>query len=232
MLFRQFFDKESFTFTYLLGSNKQNAIIFDPVSNKIEDYLTIIKQLDVNLKYTIDTHTHADHISCSGELRNLLGCESIAGKESAVECATTHIEDNQILVLDDIKVKALYTPGHTDDSYCYLIESSIPKILLTGDTLLIRGTGRTDFQNGDSEALYNSIFEKLLTLDDCTEIYPGHDYNGFNKSTIWEERKYNPRLNFSSKQEFIDFMNNLDLPDPMMMDIAIPLNENCGIESE
>jgi glyoxylase-like metal-dependent hydrolase (beta-lactamase superfamily II) len=152
------------------------------------------------------------------------------GNESGVECASKLIEDNEYLTIDDINIRVLYTPGHTNDSYCFLVDSIKPGILFTGDTLLIRGTGRTDFQNGDPSKLYDSITNKIFILYDDTEIYPGHDYNGFSKSTIEEEKNYNPRLNLKSKKEFIDLMNNLDLPDPDMMDIAIPLNENCGLE--
>lgn len=230
MLIRQLFDKNSCTFTYLIGSKDKNSIIIDPVLNNVDVYLTLINQLNLNLVYSLETHTHADHISGSGELRNILNCESIVGNESGIECASKLIEDNEYLTIDDINIRVLYTPGHTNDSYCFLVDSIKPGILFTGDTLLIRGTGRTDFQNGDPSKLYDSITNKIFILYDDTEIYPGHDYNGFSKSTIEEEKNYNPRLNLKSKKEFIDLMNNLDLPDPDMMDIAIPLNENCGLE--
>ena len=230
MLIRQLFDKNSCTFTYLIGSKDKNSIIIDPVLNNVDVYLTLINQLNLNLVYSLETHTQSDHISGSGELRNILNCESIVGNESGIECASKLIEDNEYLRIDDINIRVLYTPGHTNDSYCFLVDSIKPAILFTGDTLLIRGTGRTDFQNGDPSKLYDSIINKIFILYDDTEIYPGHDYNGLSKSTIKEEKNHNPRLNLKSKKEFIDLMNNLDLPDPDIMDIAIPLNENCGLE--
>jgi sulfur dioxygenase len=228
MLFRQLFDTQSSTYTYLLASNKGNAIIVDPVLEKTLVYKTLLEQLDLRLKYSIETHIHADHISGSGQLRELLNCETVSGR-SGPKCSSYKIQDEEILAMDEIRLKAIATPGHTDDSYSYLLESTEPYLLFTGDTLLIRGTGRTDFQNGDPGTLYDSITSKLFTLPETTKIFPGHDYNGFTESTIKEEITFNLRLN-NNKEDFINIMNSLNLPSPAMMDLVIPLNKNCGLE--
>ena len=228
MLFRQLFDTRSSTFTYLLASNQGNAIIIDPVLDKTLVYETLIGQLGLSLKYSLETHIHADHTSGSGQLRELLRCETVSGV-SGPKCSSYKIQDQEILEIDEIRLKAIFTPGHTDDSYSYLLESVEPYLLFSGDTLLIRGTGRTDFQNGDPGTLYDSITTKLFTLPQTTKIFPGHDYNGFTESTIKEEVTFNPRLN-NNKESFINIMNSLDLPSPAMMDLVIPLNKNCGLE--
>jgi len=228
MLFRQLFDTQSSTYTYLLASNKGNAIIVDPVLEKTLVYKTLLEQLDLRLKYSIETHIHADHISGSGQLRELLNCETVSGR-SGPKCSSYKIQDEEILAMDEIRLKAIATPGHTDDSYSYLLESTEPYLLFTGDTLLIRGTGRTDFQNGDPGTLYDSITSKLFTLPETTKIFPGHDYNGFTESTIKEEITFNLRLN-NNKEDFINIMNSLNLPSPALMDLVIPLNKNCGLE--
>jgi len=228
MLFRQLFDTQSSTYTYLLASNKGNAIIVDPVLEKTLVYKTLLEQLDLRLKYSIETHIHADHISGSGQLRELLNCETVSGR-SGPKCSSYKIQDEEILEMDEIRLKAIAIPGHTDDSYSYLLESTEPYLLFTGDTLLIRGTGRTDFQNGDPATLYDSITSKLFSLPETTKIFPGHDYNGFTESTIKEEITFNLRLN-NNKEDFINIMNSLNLPSPAMMDLVIPLNKNCGLE--
>ena len=226
MIFRQLFDRQSSTFSYILGSTSGNAIIIDPVHENVLIYETLLGQLELNLKFSMETHIHADHISGSGQLKELLGCETISG-HSGAKCSSITMRDQEELELDDIKLRAIYSPGHTDDSYCFLIESVEPYLLFSGDTLLIRGTGRTDFQNGDPGTLYDSITSKLFTLPETTKIFPGHDYNGFTESSIKEEITFNPRLN-NNKESFIDIMNSLDLPSPTMMDVVVPLNQNCG----
>ena len=228
MLFRQLFHASSSTFTYLLASKQGNAVIIDPVLDKNLVYKTLLEQLGLTLSYSIDTHIHADHTSGSGQLRELLGCETVSGV-SGPKCSSHNIQDQEILEIDEVRIKAIFTPGHTDDSYSYLLESVEPYFLFSGDTLLIRGTGRTDFQNGDPGTLYDSITTKLFTLPQTTKIFPGHDYNGFTESTIKEEVTFNPTLN-NNKESFVNIMNSLDLPSPAMMDVVVPLNKNCGME--
>ena len=228
MIFRQLLDKRSSTFSYILGSTSGNAIIIDPVHENVLIYETLLRQLELNLKFSMETHIHAYHISGSGQLKELLGCETISG-HSGAKCSTITMVDQEELEIDDIKLRAIYSPGHTADSYCFLLESVEPYLLFSGDTLLIRGNGRTDFQNGNPETLYDSITQKLFLLPESTKVFPGHDYNGFTMSTIKEEKLYNPRFN-SNKEHFINVMNSLHLPSPAMMDVVIPLNKNCGME--
>jgi sulfur dioxygenase len=229
MQIKQFFDKESSTYTYLIISAQKNAAIIDPVFDQIPTYSKLIHELNINLDYSIDTHIHADHRSASGQLNKDFGCTTINGSKKASSSMQTicHHED---ILLDEIEIKAIFTPGHTDDSFCFLVSATEPNIVFTGDTLLIRGNGRTDFQNGNPGELYDSITNELFTLDEQTIVYPGHDYNGNTSSTIFEEKNFNPRMANKTKKEFIQIMNSLDLPSPKLMDVVIPLNENSGLD--
>ncbi len=229
MIFRQLFDHESYTFTYLIASGPgREALLIDPVLERVEQYLGLIKQLDLKLVKAIDTHVHADHITGLGKLRETTACTTMMGEQTSAECVSQTLTDNEIIKLEnDIEIKALYTPGHTDDSYSFLWNNKV----FTGDTLFIRGTGRTDFQNGDPYDQYNSIFNRLLKLPDTTLVYPGHDYNGMNVSSIGEEKRFNPRLQVNSADEYAELMNNLNLPNPRLMDVAVPANQACGMAS-
>tara|TARA_B100000676_G_scaffold194769_1_gene191421 strand:+ start:3051 stop:3620 length:570 start_codon:yes stop_codon:yes gene_type:complete len=187
-----------------------------------------LKEFNLELKYAIDTHVHADHITALGNLRDIYDCKTIMGEQSKVNCISQSISDGENLYLDEIKIKAIYTPGHTDDSYCYLLNDNEKQFLFSGDTLLIKGNGRTDFQNGDPSLLFESLHEKILILDDETIIYPAHDYKGFKSTTIKEEKINNHRLSMD-KNTFINFMNSLNLETPKLIDIAVSLNKECGI---
>ncbi len=226
MLFRQLFDRETYTYTYLVADKPGGkAILIDPVKEEVPKYLQLLEELDLELLYAIDTHVHADHVTALGELREQTGCQSVMGAQSAADCVSLRVQDGDVLTFGDLQIKALYTPGHTDDSYSFLMDDRI----FTGDTLFIRGTGRTDFQNGDPRAQYDSIFNKLLTLPDETLVYPGHDYKGWTVSTIWEEKRFNPRLQVKGVEEYVQLMNNLNLPNPRLMDVAVPANQRCGM---
>ena len=225
MIFRQLFDSESGTYTYILGSRQGGeALIIDPVQAAAASYLKLIEQLGLQLVIAVDTHTHADHITALGDLRTASGCVTWMGQQTKAECVSAQFRDGQVIGLDGVKLRAMYTPGHTDESYSLLLGDRV----FTGDALLIRGTGRTDFQNGDPHAAYDSLFNKLLKLPEETLVYPAHDYKGWTVSTIGEEKAHNPRLQVKSADEYADIMNNLNLPDPKMMDIAVPANLNCG----
>jgi glyoxylase-like metal-dependent hydrolase (beta-lactamase superfamily II)/rhodanese-related sulfurtransferase len=229
MIFRQLFDSTSFTYTYLIGSRKGGeAVIIDPVLEKVDHYLRLFEELDLTLVKAIDTHLHADHITGLGALRDSTHCITVMGEHSKVDVVSMRIADGDSVQIEDIRLRAMYTPGHTDDSYCFHLNDRV----FTGDTLFIRGTGRTDFQNGDPVAQYNSIFNGLLKLPDDTLVFPGHDYKGDTVSTIAEERVFNPRLQVSSAEEYADIMNNLNLPNPKMMDVAVPANLHIGLRQD
>jgi len=230
MLFRQFFDKISFTYTYLIANKKgAEACIIDPVLEHIENYLKAIKDLDLKLVKVIDTHVHADHVSGISKLRDKTQCIACMGKsQNASEIVSMEVSDNEKFKVGDLELRALFTPGHTDDSYCFLLNNKI----FTGDTLLIGGTGRTDFQNGNAEDQYNSLFNVVLKLDDSVLVYPAHDYKGETVTTIGFERKTNPRLQVKSKQEYVDLMSSLNLPNPKLMDIVVPKNRKHGVPLE
>ncbi|HET8553133.1 MAG TPA: MBL fold metallo-hydrolase [Gammaproteobacteria bacterium] len=225
MLFRQLFDTASSTFTYLIADRASGeALMIDPVLEQVENYDRLLAELDLKLVVTLETHTHADHVTAAGRLADTHGSKIVTGEHSRAQCVHERLRDGETLRLGDVAVDAIYTPGHTDDSYCYRVHDRV----FTGDTLLIRGTGRTDFQNGDAFAAWDSLFNKLLRLPDETFVYPGHDYKGWTVSTIGEERAHNPRLQVGSAQEYADLMSKLNLPSPRLIDKAVPANLRCG----
>ena len=227
MIFRQIFDSTSSTYTYLISSGKgREALIIDPVLEKVDQYLKLLNELELKLVKVIDTHIHADHISGIAELRDKTNCVTVMGDKTTADVVAMKVSDDEIIKIDGINLKALYTPGHTSESFSFLMDDRV----FTGDALLIKGTGRTDFQNGNPKDSFHSLFEKLLKLPDETLVYPAHDYKGEMVSTIIEEKKFNPRLQVSSIDEYVEIMNNLNLPDPKMMDIAVPSNLNLGID--
>jgi sulfur dioxygenase len=228
MIIKQFFDDDSSSYSYLVASQRNNSFIIDPVKNNTKKYIDSLDKLSLKLTFGFDTHLHADHITALGELRNITNCETIMGIQSDVDCVSKFVRDKEVITVDEIKITALYTPGHTDDSYCYLVNEENDQILFSGDTLLIGGNGRTDFQNGDPDDLFNSLHNIVLRLNDNTIIYPAHDYKGLKSSTIKEEKIHNKRLKMS-KGEFISHMNNLNLKEPNLIDTAIPANQECGI---
>jgi sulfur dioxygenase len=226
VIFRQLFDATSGTYTYLLASRRGGeALIIDPVLEKVERYLQLIRELDLKLLKAVDTHLHADHITGLGALRDRTRCITVMGEQSSVDVVSMRIADGDRLGIEGISLDVAYTPGHTDDSYSFIM----PDRVFTGDTLLIRGTGRTDFQNGDPRAQYESIFNRLLRLPDQTMVFPAHDYKGDTVSTIGEEKRYNPRLQVNSVDEYVALMNNLNLSNPKMMDVAVPANMRQGL---
>jgi sulfur dioxygenase len=230
MIFRQLFDRESSTYTYLLAEGAGGeALLIDPVIERVDQYLGLIEQLDLRLVLAVDTHIHADHVTGLGELRERTDCVTVMGERSQAECVSWHVKEGEWLRVDGLALEAIYTPGHTDDSMSFLLPKTHgPGRVFTGDTLLIRGTGRTDFQNGDPAAQYDSLFGKLLKLPDETLVYPAHDYNGMTLSTVGEERRFNPRLQVKDKAEYVALMSALKLDNPRLMDIAVPANRACG----
>ena len=225
MIFKQVFDQKSSTYTYLIASSKgREALIIDPVLDNVEDYLKLLTELDLKLVKVIDTHIHADHVTGASKLKDKTKCTTIMGENTPANSVEIKVKNEEIIKLDHLKIRALYTPGHTSDSYSFLMDN----YLFSGDTLLINGTGRTDFQNGSSEDAYDSIFNKLLKLPDETLLYPAHDYNGEKVSTIGKEKKQNPRLQVNSVDEYVDIMNNLDLRKPEKIDFNIASNIKLG----
>ena len=221
MIFEQLFDNKSSTYTYVISSGEgREALIIDPVIEHTKEYLKILEKLKLKLVKVIDTHIHADHITALNELNKRTNCTRIMGENSKSEVIDIKIKDNENINIENIELKAMYTPGHTDCSYSYLMNDRV----FTGDTLLINGTGRTDFQNGSSYDAYESLFNKLLKLPENTLVYPAHDYNGKKFSTIENEKKNNPRLQVNSKEEYAEIMENLKLSNPKMMDVAVPAN--------
>ena len=223
MIFKQLFDQKSSTYTYIISSGKgREALIIDPVIENTPEYLNVLKELDLKLVKVIDTHIHADHISGLNELSKKTNCSKIMGEQSASEVIDIRVKDNEKINIENIELLSMYTPGHTDCSYSFLMKDRV----FTGDTLLINGTGRTDFQNGSPIDQYYSLFEKILKLPEKTLVYPAHDYKGNKVSTIGEQKKNNPRLQVNSVEEYTDLMNNLNLANPEMMDVAISANIN------
>src|SRR5438270_6419114 len=229
MIFRQLFDQVSGTYSYLLASRRGGeALIIDPVLEKVDRYLQLVRELDLKLVKAVDTHLHADHITGLGALRDRTQCITVMGERSKVDVVSMRLAEGDRLTIEGLALDVLYTPGHTDDSYSFLMGDRV----FTGDTLLIRGTGRTDFQNGDPHAQYDSIFNKLLRLPEETMIFPAHDYKGETVSTIAEEKRFNPRLQVKSRAEYVELMNNLKLPNPKMMDVAVPANMRVGLAQD
>ncbi|WP_394561995.1 MBL fold metallo-hydrolase [Aquipseudomonas alcaligenes] len=228
MLFRQLFDADSSTYSYLLADAGQ-ALLIDPVKDKLDDYLRLLRELDLQLLLALDTHTHADHITALGELRSATGCRSGMGRESGSACASFTFAEGEHLSFGQRELLVLHTPGHTDDSYCFLLahQGDQPGKLFSGDTLLIRGSGRTDFQNGDARAQWASL-QRLLNLPGDTEVWPAHDYRGWTRSSIAEEAAHNPRLQVADAEAYARLMGSLHLPHPKLMDIAVPANRACG----
>ena len=221
MIFEQLFDDKSSTYTYIISSGKgREALIIDPVLEHSDHYIKILEAYELRLVKVIDTHIHADHITALSELSKRTGCTKIMGENSKSEVIDLKVKDEETVNIENIELKAIYTPGHTDDSYCFIMKDRI----FTGDTLLINGTGRTDFQNGSAHDAYNSLFNRILRLPEETIVYPAHDYNQKLSSTIGDEKKNNPRLQVNNADEYAEIMNNLNLANPKMMDIAVPAN--------
>ena len=227
MIFRQLYDSTSSTYTYLLAERMGGeALIIDPVYEHLDNYLKLLHELDLKLVFAIDTHIHADHVTGIGQLASSTQCVSAIGEQAKAECVSIKFTDGELIKADNLSVRAMYTPGHTDDSYSFVMNERV----FTGDTLLIRGTGRTDFQNGDPSAQYDSLFNKLLILPEQTLVYPAHDYEGRTVSSIFEEKHFNPRLQVASRQEYVDQMNALELDPPRLIDVAVPANQQCGLK--
>lgn len=225
MIFRQLFERESCTYSYLIARRADGeALIIDPVRAEVPRYLQLIAELDLRLVFAIDTHLHADHITGLGALQEDTDCATVMGAQTKAECVTRRVQEGEQLAVDGLALRILYTPGHTDDSYSFVMADRV----FTGDTLLIRGTGRTDFQNGNPRQQYDSLFHKLLRLPDDLLVYPAHDYKGWMVSTIGEEKRHNPRLQVRSEAEYVRIMEQLQLPNPKLMDVAIPANLRGG----
>ena len=229
MIFRQLFDSVSGTYSYLLASRAGGeALILDPVLEKVDRYCQLLRELDLRLVKAVDTHLHADHVTGLGELRDRTHCVTIMGEQSRADVVAMRVGDGDRVMIEGLSLDVIYTPGHTDDSYSYLMGDRV----FTGDTLLIRGTGRTDFQNGSARAQYDSIFNRLLKLPDETMVFPAHDYKGDTVSTIGEEKRFNPRLQVRSVDEYIELMGNLKLPNPKLMDVVLPANMHVGLHQD
>ena len=225
MIFKQVFDQKSSTYTYLIASSQgREALIIDPVLENVDEYIKILKEMNLKLVKVIDTHIHADHVTGASKLKDITKCSTIMGDHTPAETVEIRVKDDELIKLDNLKIRTIYTPGHTSDSYSYLMEN----YLFSGDTLLINGTGRTDFQNGNAEDAYDSIFNKLLKLPEETLLYPAHDYKGERVSTIGKEKRQNPRLQVSSVGEYVEIMNNLNLKKPSKIDFNVSKNINLG----
>ena len=225
MIFKQVFDTKTSTYTYLIASAKgREAVIIDPVLENVDEYIQLLKKLDLKLVKVIDTHIHADHVTGASKLKQATNCTTLMGEHTPADMVEIKVKDNELIKIDGLKIKSLYTPGHTSDSYSFLLDN----YLFSGDTLLINGTGRTDFQNGSSKDAYNSLFNNILKLPEETLVYPGHDYNGKFSSTIGNEKKFNPRLQVKSVDEYVEIMSNLNLSKPEMMDSNVSKNIKLG----
>jgi glyoxylase-like metal-dependent hydrolase (beta-lactamase superfamily II) len=225
MIFKQVFDTKTSTYTYLIASAKgREAVIIDPVLENVDEYIQLLNELDLKLVKVIDTHIHADHVTGASKLKQATNCTTLMGEHTPADMVEIKVKDNELIKIDGLKIKSLYTPGHTSDSYSFLLDN----YLFSGDTLLINGTGRTDFQNGSSKDAYNSLFNNILKLPEETLVYPGHDYNGKFSSTIGNEKKFNPRLQVKSVDEYVEIMSNLNLSKPEMMDSNVSKNIQLG----
>jgi glyoxylase-like metal-dependent hydrolase (beta-lactamase superfamily II) len=225
MIFKQVFDTKTSTYTYLIASAKgREAVIIDPVLENVENYIDLLKDLDLKLVKVIDTHIHADHVTGASKLKQSTNCTTIMGEHTPADMVEIKVKDNELINVDGLKIRSIYTPGHTSESYSFLLNN----YLFSGDALLINGTGRTDFQNGSSKDSYHSIFDKLLKLPEDTLLYPGHDYNGKKVSTIGNEKKFNPRLQVKNVDEYIELMSNLNLSKPKLIDINVSRNIKLG----
>ena len=225
MIFKQLFDTKSSTYTYIIASAKgREAMIIDPVIENVGEYIKLLKKLDLKLVKVIDTHIHADHVTGASKLKDITNCSTIMGDHTPAETVEIKVKDEEYISLDNLKIKAMYTPGHTSDSYSFLMNN----YLFSGDTLLINGTGRTDFQNGNSKDAYHSIFNKLLKLPEDTLLYPAHDYKGEKFSTIGKEKKFNPRLQVDSIDQYVEIMNNLNLQKPKELEFNVASNLKLG----
>ena len=225
MIFKQVFDQKSSTYTYLIASSQgREALIIDPVLDNVDSYIKLLRELDLKLVKVIDTHIHADHVTAATKLKNITKCSTIMGEHTPAESVEIKVKDDEYIKLDNLKIRAMYTPGHTSDSYSFLMDN----YLFSGDTLLINGTGRTDFQNGNAKDAYNSIFNKLLKLPEETLLYPAHDYKGEKVSTIGKEKKQNPRLQVNSVDQYIEIMNNLNLKKPTEIETNVSRNIRLG----
>ena len=225
MIFKQIFDTKSSTYTYIIASAKgREAVIIDPVLENVDEYIQLLNELDLKLVKVIDTHIHADHVTGATKLKQATNCITLMGEHTPADMVEIKVKDNELIKIDGLKIKSLYTPGHTSDSYSFLLDN----YLFSGDTLLINGTGRTDFQNGSSKDAYNSLFNNILKLPEETLVYPGHDYNGKFSSTIGNEKKFNPRLQVKSVDEYVEIMSNLNLSKPEMMDSNVSKNIQLG----
>ena len=225
MIFKQVFDTKTSTYTYLIASAKgREAVIIDPVLENVDDYIGLLKEFDLKLVKVIDTHIHADHVTGASKLKQATNCTTIMGEHTPADTVEIKVKDDEIINIDNLNIRSMYTPGHTSDSYSFLLDN----FLFTGDTLLINGTGITDFQNGSSKDAYNSLFNNLLKLPEETLVYPGHDYNGKCSSTIGNEKKFNPRLQVKNVDEYIDIMSKLNLAKPKLIDINVSRNIKLG----
>ena len=225
MIFKQVFDTKTSTYTYLIASAKgREAVIIDPVIENVNEYIQLLKDLDLKLVKVIDTHIHADHVTGASKLKEVTNCSTLMGEHTPADAVEIKVKDDELIDIDGLNIRSIYTPGHTSESYSFLLDN----YLFSGDALLINGTGRTDFQNGSSKESFYSIFDKLLKLPEETLLYPGHDYNGEKASTIGKEKKFNPRLQVNSVDEYIEIMSNLNLSKPEMMDSNVSKNIRLG----
>ncbi|MCB1750664.1 MAG: MBL fold metallo-hydrolase [Gammaproteobacteria bacterium] len=230
MIFKQLFESDSCTYTYLLGcSDTGETVLIDPVLETVERDLQTLKDMHLTLTATLETHVHADHLTGAGRLRERTGCKIAYPAMLHLPCADIHVVEGQTFRVGSIEIHPLFTPGHTDHHHAYLIDTPVNKYVFTGDALLIESCGRTDFQSGSAEASYHSVHNKLFCLPDETIVYPGHDYEGRFLTSIAQEKVRNPRLGGGrSKEEFIAIMDSLDLPYPRKIDVAVPGNTDCG----